>query len=243
MPRGVSLIRDYVDVHKRRQRAAIVDAYRRTHPSSPSRPSNADLTDAQRELLTRCLTLWRAYPDSSTHILSQSHTEAPSSGAPAPRPHKQNGSYTPPAQLSALARPVPINPTVLKAGTLLTPSAAGDRWERRRVELRPPYLHLYSAVTGDQLAAVNLARSRVDRDPVLPEGLGRTNGVAGFALYAATKGYLFACQGERERAEWVWAVDRCYYAEEEEAGHEQGSSGDESDEEEEEEGGYWGRGR
>ncbi|GAM90512.1 hypothetical protein ANO11243_085560 [Dothideomycetidae sp. 11243] len=240
-PRGVSLVRDYMDMYKRRQRASIVDTYRRAHdiespidevPSQPLRRINDDeLSESQRSLMKKSLDLWQSFPDSSAQILSQTNTEAPASGAPPrPRPTRES-SYSPPAQLSAIARSVPKNPTVLKSGLLLCPSADHSRWERRLVELRQPYLHVYSGASGDQLAAVNLARSRVDRDPALPPGLQRAGRVAVFALYAATKAYLFAARDEAERADWIWGFDRCYYAE----------SSEEGDEDNESDGGYYGR--
>ena len=60
-PRGVSLIRDYIDMHKRRQRATEVESYRRTYdlddlpPFLPPRAATSALTPSQTALLTRSL--------------------------------------------------------------------------------------------------------------------------------------------------------------------------------------------
>ncbi|PSK42217.1 Kinesin-like protein unc-104 [Elsinoe australis] len=251
-PRGVSLIRDYLDMHKRRQHAAAVDPYRRIferesffNDDTPSHPASTttDLSPSHHALLARALTLWTSYPDLSTRILSSANTDAPPTAPTTPAPRPSNGTYTPPLHLLATARQVPKNPTLLKAGHLLTPSADSSRWERRYVELRVPYLHVFSTTTGDQTAAINLTNSRVDAEPTVARMLKEGSRVAVFAVYGRTKSWVFGARDGRERGEWIWGIDRCYFEERGDQSGEEGSgmssgvaTGETSEEEE-----YFGR--
>ncbi|PNS18184.1 Kinesin-like protein unc-104 [Sphaceloma murrayae] len=220
-PRGVSLIRDYLDMLKRRQHAAAVDPYRRIFEretflgddASQARVdrSQEDLTPEQRQLLTRVIRLWTAYPDVSTRILSSANTDTPPQAPTRLKP--DDGSYTPPVHLLATVTAVPKNPTLLKAGYLLTPTSDSQRWERRYVELRVPYLHVFSTTTGDQISAINLTNSRVDAEPTIARMLSEGSRAAVFAIYGRTKSWIFGARDARERGEWIWAVDRCYFEE------------------------------
>ncbi|KAF4547622.1 Kinesin heavy chain-like protein 2 [Elsinoe fawcettii] len=249
-PRGVSLIRDYLDMHKKRQHAAAVDPYRRIHeresffddgPSRHITNGHTGLIDDQKTLLTRAIDLWRSYPDLTLRILSSANTDVPISNAPPKRP-VSDGAYTPPTHLLATARLIPKNPTLLKAGHLLTPTPDSSRWERRYVELRVPYLHVFSTTTGDQISAINLTNSRVDAEPTVARMLSETSRVAVFAVYGRTKSWIFGARDARERGEWIWAVDRCYFEERGGEGSGMGSArGSGYTTEEESEGEYYGR--
>ncbi|KAI9798952.1 MAG: kinesin-like protein Klp8 [Piccolia ochrophora] len=203
-PRGVSLVYDFLAAQKRRKRIAELESARgplSSHALS-SRPTlggtstppsesedDGELTDHQRQLLTKCTSLWTAYPDPTPTILAPKHTSPPLNGAAfAPSPSPSSSPAPAPSLLSATVHLIPKSPTLLKAGYLLTPSPPSPhrtsttttttttpsspappkptpRWTRRYVELRRPYLHIHSVPDGDELFAINLTRSRIDTDP------------------------------------------------------------------------------
>ncbi|KAL9117193.1 MAG: hypothetical protein Q9187_006273, partial [Circinaria calcarea] len=166
--RGISLVHDFIASQRRRQRIREVEAAKITlarhsrtsslNSSSSSRSSSPPLkttsfTDHQRNLLTHCLYLWKI---PSTPLLPSpliSTPTTPSSSFPA------SSSSPLPTKLSPTITPHRKNPTVLKSGFLLTPSPTPSnptRWIRRFVELRAPYLHLYSLPASEEIGVVNL---------------------------------------------------------------------------------------
>ena len=129
-----------------------------------------------------------------------------------PRREESNGDSEPaPPRLAAVVEHTPKTPALLKGGWLLHPDPAGKRWIRRYVELRRPYLHLYSS-EGDEVSAINLTNSRIDSQPQVAKLLQRNNvRLEVWAVYATNKAWLFACRNDKERADWIWAVDRSLF--------------------------------
>ena len=222
--------------------------------NNPSPPSPT-LNPHQEALLSRTLALWRRPTPvlpGPTHLASPPlspppHSSSPDSSSPAPPSHRK----PPPTRLTATVTHHPKNPIVLKSGPLLTPapphhpsSASGPRddpgpaWLRRHAELRPPYLHLYAAATGEAVGVLNLRRATVDASPevarllvgasVAHGGLGsgagagaglgierererareRAKGV--WAVYAPGWSAVFWCRSEGAKMEWLLAVDRAF---------------------------------
>ncbi|KAI1821391.1 kinesin heavy chain [Xylaria intraflava] len=108
-------------------------------------------------ILTRCIDLWKRYPDPVFNILSPTNTSPPTNGI-AP------DSMMPPKMIATAIR-VPKNPSVLKGGYLLVPSSDSSKWVKRFVELRRPYMHIHNTNNGDEIAIVSLRNSRVDSQP------------------------------------------------------------------------------
>ncbi|KAK5003797.1 hypothetical protein LTR60_006727, partial [Cryomyces antarcticus] len=104
----------------------------------------------------------------------------------------------------------PKNPSLLKGGTLMTPSADSSRWVRRHVELRRPYLHVHCP-DGDELTTINLTHSRIDHAPQLAKLLRRPNANV-FAVYGSSNNWLFAARSEREKVEWILKIDQSYFS-------------------------------
>jgi len=118
----------------------------------------------------------------------------------------------------------------------MMPDETNSRWIRRYVELRRPYLHIYSVPEGDEINAINLTHARVDHDPQLAHllrGNGGGNGGAStvFAVFAPQNTFLFRGRGERDRVEWILKIDESYFGS---GGTSSGSSGSSSGREEEE---------
>ena len=240
-PRGVSLIRDFLDMNRKRRRAAAVEHTKRIlgpndmdYGMSTSKPDEDPHTEEQKVQLSKCIQLWKSNKDISAQILSQSNTEIPTQNAPStPGLNGESSSGTstpPPTLLLANARLVPKNLELLKSGHLLTPDAGQTTWVRRYVELRVPYLHIHATNTGDQVSAINLTNSRIDHAPQLAKLLQSkrdTGRLSVFALYGTTKAWLFATTRESEKSEWIFAIDRTYFSE---AGSRSGTVTPESEE-------------
>lgn len=198
--RGVSLIRDFAQSQKRRQRRSDVEAAkvflrRRRNPATSLSPDSEKFTDNQKLLLQKCLDLW-AIKSNSTPPTQISHIPDSSSVPSRPRLHPTITT-------------IPKNPTSLKSALILIASTSLSRWQRHYAEVRPPYLHIYSAPSGDELAVINLRNARIDIDPPLQQLL-QSERVAKnmFAIYAPMRSWLFAARNEVQKAEWVLAIDQ-----------------------------------
>ncbi|WPG97258.1 kinesin-like protein [Acrodontium crateriforme] len=229
-PRSVSLIRDFVELKKRQVRTAEIESAKgllSLNAASPiisaEQTENGDFTERQKTIIEKMLDLWQHAPKSTDILLLQSDLESPGqlSGTQSVDTSEIDVAPASDPPLSAVVDTHTKTPSVLKAGWLLSPDPSGTRWIRRYVELRRPYLHLYSS-EGDEVNAINLTNSRIDADPQIAMLLQRDNvSLEVWAVYATNKAWLFACRNDRERGEWIWAVDRSYVS--------GGSSGHDSD--------------
>jgi kinesin family member 1 len=123
--------------------------------------------------------------------------------------YEGNDTNTP--KLVAQVRFVPKNPTLIHRGFLMMPDISNTKWERRYVELRRPYLHVYSTPEGDEFHAINLSNSRIDHQPQLVKLLRRpSNNV--FAIFAPHNTYLFAAREEKEKITWILKIDQGYFS-------------------------------
>jgi kinesin family protein 1 len=225
-PRGVSLVRDYIALQKRKQRIAEIETARSVLSSQalktfPAPTSSGTLDDRQKELLVRMVQLWRTKRGTSEVILETKNIEPPDDGAafatpPSPSPDRSRSAPS----LIATVRFVPKNPDLGKSSYLLTPDPTNTRWIRRFVELRKPYLHIYSA-EGDELNAINLTNARIDHSPQIARLLGGSEegarGAGGlkdmvWAVFARSNTYLFRARSEREKIEWILKIDQSYFS-------------------------------
>ncbi|PVH80490.1 kinesin-domain-containing protein [Cadophora sp. DSE1049] len=239
-PRGVSLIRDYIAAKRRKQRHAEIDAAQPllshiTFPKASAPPAtNGDSppveeeapeptpSDHDKEILEKYLKLWKLCQDPITNILTPTNVEPPSNGAPPTQPEAPISPH-----LLASITQVAKNPTILKGGYLLTPSADSSRWVRRFVELRRPYMHIHSVPDGEEVCVVSLRNSRVDHQPQIARLLRRDGGSMGgangrgraqandedrvFAVYGTDNTWLFKARSEREKVEWIFKIDQSYF--------------------------------
>ncbi|KAH8820786.1 kinesin heavy chain [Xylogone sp. PMI_703] len=237
-PRGVSLIRDFISAKRRRQRLADLEAakpfLRSIGALKPVKSVNGsvngdgdsheetELSEHDRAILTKFVDLWKLCRDPMETILSQSNVEPPSAGA--------SDVVMPPyaPKLISTISTVQKNPTVLKGGYLLTPSADSTCWIRRFVELRRPYLHIHSVPDGEEVSIVSLRNSRIDHQPQIAKLLRRErdrqrDGTV-FAVYGTNNTWLFAARSEREKVDWIFKIDQAYFG----SRSGSGSSGDEA---------------
>ena len=214
-PRGVSLIRDYLEVGKRQRRVAEIEGAKGvldlSEASMPTRTAttNGDAPSEQQQKCARkALALWRV-GRSTAEILLDKFDAGSQPSLPTVEAVDKDTATTSPT-LAAIVERQPKTVTLLKGGWLLCPDPSGTRWIRRYVELRRPYLHMYSS-DGDEINAINLTNSRIDAEPQIAKLLQRENfALEVWAVYATSKAWLFACRNDRERGEWIWAVDRSY---------------------------------
>ncbi|KAF2172520.1 hypothetical protein M409DRAFT_17753 [Zasmidium cellare ATCC 36951] len=212
-PRGVSLVRDFMNLRKQQRRVAEIESARGilsfgalSPPIKAQHPSDEALNEQQQTLLKKMLVLWQTGPSAGEIMLLRSNTESPELGAAFANGTTNGDDETP---LAAVIESNTKSATVLKAGWLLCPDASGTHWIKTYVELRRPYLHLYSK-EGDEINAINLTNSRIDAEPEVAKLLQRPNvRMEVWAVYS-TKAWLFACRNDKERGEWIWAVDRSY---------------------------------
>jgi kinesin family protein 1 len=197
------------------------------------------LSEHERGILEKYVGLWKLCHDPITSILTPSNVEPPTSGAPPSRPPPNQNSIHPPSSddeedaqrqpmFLATVASVPKNTSILKGGYLLSPSADSTRWVRRFVELRRPYLHIHSVPGGEEIGIVSLRNSRIDHSPQIAKLLrredasgrssfgargraGETDGGGVFAIYGTDNTWLFKARGDREKVEWIFAVDQAYF--------------------------------
>ncbi|KAL5048405.1 hypothetical protein BDW71DRAFT_21261 [Aspergillus fruticulosus] len=238
-PRKVSLVRDYITSRRRRRRIADLNAAKGalsasslTVASPPrsgrSTPLRAQEPDRRVKLLQKYVDLWTARTDPIDAILIRGNTEPPECGAAfASRGrspsrddtngNQEQGSLTP--RFYATVQTLPKNPSVSKTGYLLMPDDTYTHWARRFVELRLPYLHIYSIPEGDEINAINLRNARVDHAPDfarLLNGPGADGSPQGrpnvFAVYGPQNTFLFAARTEAQKVEWILKIDDSYFS-------------------------------
>ncbi|KAL3433062.1 hypothetical protein BDV09DRAFT_116153 [Aspergillus tetrazonus] len=238
-PRKVSLVRDYITSRRRRRRIAELNAAKGalsanslTVASPPrsgrSTPLRAQEPDRRVKLLQKYVDLWTARTDPIDVILIRDNTEPPERGAAfasrgkSPSSNNTNdneeqGSLTP--RFYATVQTLPKNPSASKTGYLLMPDDTYTHWARRFVELRLPYLHIYSVPEGDEINAINLRNARVDHAPDfarLLDGPGADGSSQGrpnvFAVYGPQNTFLFAARTEAQKVEWILKIDDTYFS-------------------------------
>ncbi|KAJ5703151.1 hypothetical protein N7488_010699 [Penicillium malachiteum] len=233
-PRKVSLVRDYIAARKRRYRIAelhaargalsagslIASSARGSGRSTPMR--NQDLNERKTQLLRKYIDLWSTKKDPTETILVRSNTEPPTDGAQA-RSNNISDKMSLKPRFVANIQTLPKNPSALKSGHVLTPDDTNSVWVRRFVELRRPYLHIYSVPEGDEINAINLRNSRVDHAPDFARlldgsgaGADRSLSARGrpniFAVYGTQNTYLFATRTEAQKVEWILKIDESYFS-------------------------------
>ncbi|EFR02253.1 kinesin-II subunit [Nannizzia gypsea CBS 118893] len=211
-------------------------------PLSRNTPEHAE---RREQLLRKYLGLWSASKDPTDTILVKGHIEPPLQGAAfAPtttastfttdndsvissaNASSQQSTSTSTDRFSSKPRflatitHIPKNPTVLKSGYLYTPDDTYSLWVRRFVELRLPYLHIYSVPDGDEINIINLRNSHVDHDPDFARLLvgSSGNGLSSrgqpnvFAVFGAQNTFLFASRTESQKIEWILKIDEGYFS-------------------------------
>ncbi|KAF2400491.1 kinesin family protein [Trichodelitschia bisporula] len=213
-PRGVSLVSDYIGSRKQRRRVAEIETARtllgkKTLVRHDGPIREQETFDARQEqLLRKVLQLWTTKRDIEASILSKDNIEPPQNGAAFAPP--TNGATQP--TLIASVRFIPKNPNLQKGGYLMMPDEGNTRWVRRYVELRRPYVHIYSVPELEELNAINLTNARIDHEPQFAMLLRRNGATYVWAVFAPQNTYLFKSRSERDKVEWILKIDESYFS-------------------------------
>lgn len=219
-PRGISLLRDFINLRSRQRRLREIEGLKGLFSADVlSAPAIAgeesaeegELSGREKAILSKFLALWQMKTHSTADILLLRSRDSSPEPTNLRLPNDANGhSEEKPMPLAATVEYLPKTPICIKAGWLLSPDPSGTRWVRRYAELRRPYMHLYSS-EGDEVTAINLTNSRIDSQPEVAKLLQRPNTrMEVWAVYATNKAWLFASRNQKERGEWIWAVDRSF---------------------------------
>lgn len=252
-PRGISLVKDYISARRKMRQMRDIESARatlglkrlnahgktRSRTQSPSEPSSR-----QEDLLKKFVTVWKK----PGFELSNPIFEADSEDANGDSQEGTSSPTRPPSRRKtkylATVTNVPRNPTSLKSGYLLMPSETYDpshesmQWKRRFVDLRSPYLFVYSVPDGEGMNAINLTYARIDHNPdfkrllggpprdASPSGRGHRKGGSAdlsglahiFAVYGEQNTFLFAARSETQKVDWIMKIDQSYFGGEDEQG-------------------------
>ncbi|KAF2675124.1 kinesin family protein [Microthyrium microscopicum] len=215
-PRGISLVQDFIKAQKQMQRVVEVETARSvlsldslTLDTTNGAPeADEPLTSGQIALLQKSVELWIKRPEGTDLVLSKENIEPPEQGVAFATPTDPTSQ----PRLAGSVRFLPKNPSLLKGGYLLCPDETSSKWVRRYVELRRPYLHVYSVPEGDEINAINLSNSRVDHDPQLALLLRRAGANVVWAVFAPHNSFLFKARSERDKIEWILKIDESYFS-------------------------------
>ncbi|KFX93282.1 hypothetical protein O988_06888 [Pseudogymnoascus sp. VKM F-3808] len=237
-PRGVSLVHDFINSRRRRERSAeieaakafysaeelTIDTKKADEKADKKADKKADDIDSQKadekaedeeevpqneELIRKVLSLWTISTGPIENLLRNANIEPPTDGTVEPSADRA-------IRLTASVALIQRSPQILKGGYLLVPSLDSSKWVRRFVELRRPYLHIHSIPEGEEIGIVNLRNSRVDHQPQIAkllrqDGKGRDRKETVFAIYATDNTWLFAARSEREKVDWIFKIDQAYF--------------------------------
>ncbi|KAI9647903.1 hypothetical protein NHQ30_004292 [Ciborinia camelliae] len=114
----------------------------------------------------------------SLHPSNANSRQTSRSRQTSPVPHAHPHPTPLPQHLATISH-IKKNPSLLKGGYLLVPSADSTKWIRRFVELRRPYLHIHAAGganRGEEVNVVGLRNARVDHSPEIAKLLRHSHG-------------------------------------------------------------------
>ena len=209
-PRMATLVEDYLSSLRRYQRAADMESaqsliLRQTETLDRIEVSQGKSIDRRQEdLLRHVLRLWQS-PSATGLDMLKAGLDPPKNFGQLP---------TEPSELSVVKVSVSVqlirkNPTILKSGYVMMPDRSSTRWLKRFIELRIPYLHIYSVSSGEEINAISLTHSRIDHQPQI-ERILSPNVPSIFAVYAPHNSYLFFTRCEKEKVEWIVSINQVY---------------------------------
>ncbi|SZF04470.1 unnamed protein product [Blumeria hordei] len=218
-PRGISLILDHYSARRRKRRLAEIESFQpllsrvtSSYHQSQRTGKNDEVSNHELQLLQKCIRLWQGCKDPISSLLKSINTEPPTASnlmplSPSTSPH-----------LLASITLCPKHPILLKGGYLLTLSDDSSRWVRRFVELRHPYLHVYSVQDGDEVGVIGLENSRVDWRLPMAKLVGSESSAQRrslreaniFAVYGTDNTWLFVARSEQDKIDWIWRIDKSF---------------------------------
>ncbi|KAK9346429.1 hypothetical protein V1522DRAFT_404408 [Lipomyces starkeyi] len=192
-PRGVSLVEQYTAARNLRIKRAELDHMNtvlcyvnvKDFPHSDSETFD----DRQVRLLVMVLNLWKR-----NFRYERARSTSPNSYLANP----QAGM-----KYVADVRQVSKSSTSVKGGYAWMPDDAMQSWERRYIDFRRPYLHVYNLPDMDEVFAINVTQCRIGYKPEVLESLQRPNI---FAIYTDNGTHLICVKSHSELSEWVMKI-------------------------------------
>ena len=209
-PRMATLVEDYLASLRRHQRVIDMEnvqslIMRQADNLDRIDPSGGETVNRRQEdILRRVLRLWQTRCTRGLEFL-RAGLEPPKDAV---QPlAKLDGSSA--LKFFVSVEFVRKTPTILKSGYMMMPDRTSTRWLKRFVELRIPYLHIYSVSSGEEINAIGLTHSRIDHQPQIERILSpRVSSI--FAIYAPHNSYLFFTRSEQEKVEWIISINQVY---------------------------------
>ncbi|KAK9454103.1 hypothetical protein V1511DRAFT_461141 [Dipodascopsis uninucleata] len=193
-PRGLSLVKEfYESLHRRRQYIEL----EATHSvidfkNLPVFRRSEEITEDQKVKLKRAIDLWKSsiHPGNSSDMDDESST---------PSQLHENLKYF------ADVRQVKRNSRVSKFGFVWMPDFTMRTWEKRYVELRRPYIHIYDVSRTQELSIINISQCKIDHQPELISDLQRPNV---FAILTENTIHLLNVKTRAEMGEWIMHISQ-----------------------------------
>ncbi|KAI7850116.1 hypothetical protein BDC45DRAFT_573253 [Circinella umbellata] len=226
-PRGVSLVNDYKHIRERIRRkeqvaftsqvlslhaarsqasnGAIDGKNETTAVTKSSNHVDSDiLSDEQAELAKRVLDLWKQKLGSHKEIVISQDPPIPGMPDLDARQELRGSS-----KLLAEVKLVTQSDTVSKRGYLTyQESAVHDKWVKRWLVIRRPYIYIYTNHTEtDEQGVINVSSVRIDYNRALEQMIERTNV---FALYTSNNAYTLQAGSRTEMIDWISKIDQMF---------------------------------
>ncbi|KAF2860785.1 kinesin-domain-containing protein [Piedraia hortae CBS 480.64] len=219
-PRGTSLISDYRAQRQQLIKRADVAKMREVWGEVEGTASGEE--EGEEEVLRKCISLWRSCRHAS-HGVMRGHTshvlvkrvekgkEVLKAGVLLLlQPNTEvvgGGTGRAGAEVASAAR-APSADESRPAGTAGTPIPLG-KFLKFYTELRPPYLHFYSLVSGEEVHAIGLSAIKsIDSEPELGRLLPEKSRVRLWVIYGENTAWCLGSKDEGDRCAWIWAVER-----------------------------------
>ncbi|KAI9267970.1 hypothetical protein BDA99DRAFT_558160 [Phascolomyces articulosus] len=226
-PRGVSLVNDYKHIReriRRKEQVAFTSQVLTLHAarsqtsngaingksetSTVSKPSNhvdSDiLSEEQTELAKRVLGLWKQRLGSRKEIVISQDPPIPGMPDLDARQELRGSS-----KLLAEVKLVTQSDNVSKRGYLTyQESAVHDKWVKRWLVIRRPYIYIYTNHTEtDEQGVINVSSVRIDYNRALEQMIERTNV---FALYTNNNAYTLQASSRADMIDWISKIDQMF---------------------------------
>ncbi|KAI9491045.1 hypothetical protein BDB00DRAFT_789841 [Zychaea mexicana] len=225
-PRGVSLVNDYKHIRERirRKEQVAFTAQVLTLRAARSQTSNGAingksettvvkssnhvdtdvLTEEQAALTKRVLDLWEQKLGSRKEIVISQDPPIPGMPDLDARQELRGSS-----KLLAEVKLVTQSDNVSKRGYLTyQESAVHDKWVKRWLVIRRPYIYIYSNHTEtDEQGVINVSSVRIDYNRALEQMIERTNV---FALYTNNNAYTLQAGSRADMIDWISKIDQMF---------------------------------
>ncbi|KAK9466910.1 hypothetical protein V1512DRAFT_207490 [Lipomyces arxii] len=194
-PRGVSLVSQYNYAHLAQIRRAELDQSKTVlsyTEVTDVESSDEPYTEEQTELLRKSINLWRGIDRRGSTSTASLLFMGKSPSTP---------------KFVADVRQVQKSSVIVKEGYTEMPDDAMQSWQKRYLEFRRPYLHVYSLPEMQEMMAINVTNCRLGIHPEILDSLQRPHV---FAIYANSGTHLVSVKSATELGKWVLKLGQSF---------------------------------